>query len=57
MIGKIKGRWSRRWRERKRRKWKRERSQKRRKKKKSGTEAHGLKKPQVFKGYHRYGRW
>ena len=48
MIGQIKGRWSRRWRERRRRNW--ERTQRRRKKKKSRAEAHGLEKPQVLRG-------
>jgi hypothetical protein len=49
MIGQIKGKWSRRWRERKGRKWKRERTQRKRKKK-SRAEAHGLEKPQVLRG-------
>ena len=49
MIGQIKGRWSRRWGERRRRKWKRERTQRRRKKK-SRAEAHGLEKLQVLRG-------
>jgi hypothetical protein len=48
MIGQIKGRWSRRLRERRRRKWKREKTQRR--KKRSGAEVHGLKKQQVLRG-------
>ena len=50
MIGQIKGRWSRRWGEGRRRKWKRERTQRRRRRKKSGAEANGLEKPQVLRG-------
>ena len=57
MIGQIKGRWSRRLGERRRRKWKRERMQRRRKKKKSRAEAHGLEKPQVLRGLISCGRW
>jgi hypothetical protein len=49
MIGQIKGRWSRRWGEGRRRKWNRERTQRR--KKKSGAEAHGLEKPQFLRGF------
>jgi hypothetical protein len=56
MIGQIKGRWSRRWRKRRRGKWKRDRVQSRRKKKKSRAEAHGLEKPQLLRGSHRCGR-
>ena len=41
MIGQIKGRWSLKLGERRRRKWKR---------KKSRAEAHGLEKPQVLRG-------
>jgi hypothetical protein len=56
MIGEIKGRWSRRLEEGRRRKWKRERTQRRRKKK-SREEACGLEKLQVPRGSHRCGRW
>ena len=49
MIEQIKGTWSGRWRERRRRKWERERTQ-RRINKKSRAEAHGLEKPQVLRG-------
>jgi hypothetical protein len=52
MIGQIKGTWSGRLGER-RRKWERERTQRRRKKK-SGAEAHGLEKLQVLRVW---GRW
>ena len=57
MIGQIKGRWSRRWGERRWRKWKRKMVQRRRKKKKSEAEAQGLEKPQVLRGLIRCGRW
>jgi uncharacterized membrane protein HdeD (DUF308 family) len=49
VIGQIKGRWSRRLGEGRRRKWKREERQRRRKKK-SRAEAHGLEKLQVLSG-------
>ena len=54
MIGQKKGRWNRRWGERRRRKWKRERMQRRRKK--SRAEAQGLEKLQVLRGLVRWGR-
>ena len=49
MIAHIKGRWSTRCGEKRRRKWKRERTQRRRRKK-SRAEAHGLEKSQVLRG-------
>jgi hypothetical protein len=55
MIGQIKERWRRRWRER--RKWKRERMKRRRKNKKSRAEEHELEKPQVLRDFISCGRW
>jgi hypothetical protein len=50
MIGQIKGRWSRRLEERRRRKWKRKRTQRRSKKKKTRAEGNDLEKPYVLRG-------